>query len=197
MRTKKYHHKELNETLIEKGIELINEIGYNDFTIRKLAVRCNVSHNAPYRHFKDKETLVQAIINRVVNSFEQAMGNSIEKNQGNPLEQIKQIGFCYIEFFVENPAYFSILFGSDIMGHVYIKNNSFSYEEAHLFGVLVQCFKEYWAINNQPFDQSVVLEYWSTVHGLTTLITSQKIIFKDSYMDYVSEIIERLAFRLK
>ena len=40
---------------------LIGEVGPQAFTIREVARRAGVSHNAPYRHFRDKDELLEAI----------------------------------------------------------------------------------------------------------------------------------------
>ena len=45
---KKYHHGNLRKELIEKGIEMINEVGEEKLSWRKLAKICGVSNAAPY-----------------------------------------------------------------------------------------------------------------------------------------------------
>ena len=45
---KSYHHGNLREELIEKGIELINEEGEEKLSLRKVAKMCGVSNAAPY-----------------------------------------------------------------------------------------------------------------------------------------------------
>ena len=56
-----YHHGHLRETLLQAAIELIPELGPAGFTLREVARRAGVSHNAPYRHFEDKEELLAAV----------------------------------------------------------------------------------------------------------------------------------------
>lgn len=53
-----YHHKNLRIELIEKGIELVEEYGMQQLSLRKVAQECNVSHAAPYSHFKNKDDLI-------------------------------------------------------------------------------------------------------------------------------------------
>ncbi len=47
-----YHHGDLKESLIIEGLKLFNEEGADKFSLRKVAALCNVSHSAPYKHFK-------------------------------------------------------------------------------------------------------------------------------------------------
>ena len=49
---KSYHHGNLREELIEKGIEMINEAGEEKLSLRKVAKMCGVSNAAPYTYFK-------------------------------------------------------------------------------------------------------------------------------------------------
>ena len=60
-RRKPYHHGNLREALLEASIQLIAEIGPSAFTLREVARRAGVSHNAPYRHFHDKGDLLAAV----------------------------------------------------------------------------------------------------------------------------------------
>ena len=53
-----YHHGDLRNALIETGIKIINESGEEGLSLRKVAAKCNVSHAAPYAHFKDKDELI-------------------------------------------------------------------------------------------------------------------------------------------
>jgi len=44
-----YHHGALKQTLVDAAIALIAEVGTHGFTLREVARRAGVSHNAPYR----------------------------------------------------------------------------------------------------------------------------------------------------
>ena len=48
MDKKSYHHNNLKNELIEKGIELVSNYGLSQLSLRKVAQSCNVSHAAPY-----------------------------------------------------------------------------------------------------------------------------------------------------
>ena len=53
----RYHHGNLRQALIDAGIKIINENGEEALSLRKAAAACDVSHAAPYAHFKDKDEL--------------------------------------------------------------------------------------------------------------------------------------------
>ena len=56
-----YHHVDLRKTLLEAAVALIGEAGPRGFTLREVARRAGVSHNAPYRHFAGKDELLVAV----------------------------------------------------------------------------------------------------------------------------------------
>ena len=69
MEKKPYHHKNLKNDLIEKGIELVNKNGINQLSLRKVAQACGVSHAAPYSHFSNKEELLQEMQLHITKKF--------------------------------------------------------------------------------------------------------------------------------
>ena len=60
-RKRRYHHGNLKEVLLASALRLMSEVGPQAFTLREVARRAGVSHNAPYRHFRDKQDLVWAV----------------------------------------------------------------------------------------------------------------------------------------
>ena len=60
-RSKTYHHGNLREALLKSALRLISEVGPTAFTLREVARRAGVSHNAPYRHFRDRDELMAAV----------------------------------------------------------------------------------------------------------------------------------------
>jgi AcrR family transcriptional regulator len=57
----KYHHGDLRGVLIAVATELLAEEGVHTLSLRKIAQKAGVSHNAPYMHFADKEAVLAAI----------------------------------------------------------------------------------------------------------------------------------------
>src|SRR5260370_18632371 len=77
-RAKPYHHGNLREVLLESAIRLIGEVGPAGFTLRELARRAGVSHNAPYRHFRDRDDLMAAVATQGFRELTRAMRPATE-----------------------------------------------------------------------------------------------------------------------
>ena len=113
-----YHHGNLRQALIDAGIKIINENGEENLSLRKVAAACDVSHAAPYAHFKDKEELIEAIKANVTDRFMEKLLKAIE---GKPTADaaIIAMGRAYVTFFSKNPDYYIFLFGKqNITAHL-------------------------------------------------------------------------------
>ena len=106
-------HSNLREDLILAGIEEINQHGVNNFSIRRVAEACNVSCAAPYRHFKDKNELIAAIIDYVNDLWAEQQEKILANCSDSVREQIIEISINYIRFLMEKPFYRAVLMLKD------------------------------------------------------------------------------------
>jgi len=49
-----YHHGDLRSALLQASLALIDESGIGALSLREVARKAGVSHNAPYPHFRDR-----------------------------------------------------------------------------------------------------------------------------------------------
>ncbi len=100
----------LHDQLIEAGIQELNKYGVQNFSVRRIADRCGVSCAAPYKHFKDKQEFIAAIIEYINNLWEKRQRRVLERSSMLPTRRvILEISMEYIRFLVENPYFRSIL----------------------------------------------------------------------------------------
>ena len=105
-----YHHGDLRESMIKMGVKLLAESGTEKFSLRKLAIMCDVSHAAPYKHFRNKEELIVAIREYIDKEFANALKEIAEKYKTDPMKKITEMGKRYVSFMVENKDYLKLLF---------------------------------------------------------------------------------------
>jgi AcrR family transcriptional regulator len=167
-----YHHEDLKNELIQKGLKILNREGYEGFSLRKAARACGVSQTAPYRHFRDKDELITAIAIHALREFNSSLESAAAKGS-NPEEQLKEIGVAYVHFFTENPEYLKLLFLNDheaYMGDICPEEDH--YKEGHPFATFfnaVKRYKEARANETRSVDE-MVLYGWGLVHGISVLI---------------------------
>jgi AcrR family transcriptional regulator len=170
-----YHHGDLRRSLIDAAFELLAEEQDWSFSLREVARRARVSHNAPYNHFADKRELLAAVAASGFLTLRDRMRKAIE-GVDQPDEALVKTGVVYVRFGIENPAFYKLMFGS-VLGsaetdrpQLYVK----AADEAK--AVLVGIIERGAAGGIFPALQEdrrrvqvAVLAAWSAVHGLTML----------------------------
>jgi AcrR family transcriptional regulator len=95
-----YHHGDLRAALLAAAGEMLEKQGLASLSLREVARRAGVSHNAPYRHFPDRESLLAAL---AAQGFEQ-FGEALEKRPR------REMGEAYVDFALEHPQRFRLMF---------------------------------------------------------------------------------------
>jgi AcrR family transcriptional regulator len=189
-RSKPYHHGNLREALLQAALGLIGEVGPLAFTLREVARRAGVSHNAPYRHFRDKEDLIVAMATEGYRELAGAMIHAADK-QALALDRLKHAGLAYIEFALRRPEHFAVMFDVPLSERRHLD----SIETAkQAFSVLVGLVK-----NAQEEGQLVsgdTLDYaflaWTMVHGVAKLAITKRLPYrtKAGIMKFASFVID-------
>jgi AcrR family transcriptional regulator len=172
-RGKPYHHGHLREALLKAAIQLVAEVGPAGFTLREVARRAGVSHNAPYRHFPDREDLLAAVAAQGFRELTQAMRHAAEQ-EPDPLGQLKRAGLAYVEFALRRPEHFAVMFDAPVSKRQ-TPDSAHAAEEA--FGTLVGLVKSCQDEGRLPAGdlRQLALLAWSMVHGIAKLATAKRL----------------------
>jgi AcrR family transcriptional regulator len=110
-----YHHGDLRRSLIEAGLELVKEGREWSFSLREVAKRAGVSHNAPYYHFADKRDLLLAV---AVVGYETLTARIAEAaaSSKEAKSALFASGRAYIQFGLENPGLYQLMFSAALNG---------------------------------------------------------------------------------
>lgn len=183
----KYHHGDLKVALIKTGLQMIQDNGIENLSLRKLSAKCNVSEAAPYSHFKNKDELLismqEYVTQQLQNCLENAYENTEKKHSPNA---ILNMGKAYVLFFLQYPEYYTFLFTQPCV-KIDLSMNSC----ADSF-VPFQYYKEkaYCVYSKEGFaDEQIkygVIAMWAKVHGVAA-IASMKYIERDFEWEDVLE----------
>lgn len=110
MATKTYHHGDLKNALINAGVEILSQEGIEGLSLRKVAQRAGVSHNAPYSHFPDKQSLIAAISTEGFKQLYANLDAAITSNPGDPKKQLQDGALAYAQFAMDHADTFKIMF---------------------------------------------------------------------------------------
>lgn len=186
-----YHHGDLKQEIIDNGLLLLNKEGFEGFSLRKVASMCGVSHTAPYKHFKDKEELINLIIGEVSRKFCLALLEVTHLYPNDYKLQIVEMGKAYVKFMVENPEYLKFMFLSDNSCPIEIRDNKFYGYENGAFGVFKNSAEEFFKVINldKKYYMEKTLSMWSMVHGIALLISKKSIEYKGDYLELIERMI--------
>jgi AcrR family transcriptional regulator len=171
-----YHHGDLRRALIETALELVTEEQDWAFSLREVARRAGVSHQAPYNHFPEKQDLLAAV---AVVGFERLRDGMRRAIAGidDPEALVAAIGRTYVRLGLENPALYRLMFGPAIADAgpgdrpMVVRSAGAAaravLEEAIRRGARSGAFE---VPADSAQDQILAAHvFWSAVHGLTML----------------------------
>src|SRR5258705_633173 len=145
-----YHHGDLKAALLRSAAKPLEDQGIASVALRDAARRSGVSHNAPYRHFPDREALLAAL---AAEGFEM-LGEAMRGHAG------KEMGEAYVRFALAHPQRFRLMFGGVLP---MAKYDQLQKAAAATYRALLDAFKEL------PRPELAAAAAWSLVHGLANL----------------------------
>ncbi|MBZ5591694.1 MAG: TetR/AcrR family transcriptional regulator [Acidobacteriia bacterium] len=162
-----YHHGHLKQALLKAAVRVIGKVGPRAFTLREVARQAKVSHNAPYRHFRDKEELLAAV---AAEGFERLARSMIAaaKPAENALDALAMSGRGYVQFALRWPEHFSAMFDYCEGLRVYPE---YAASGREAFQVLVDYVTAAQKAGQLPAvdTSALALTAWSMVHGIAKL----------------------------
>ncbi|GAA1462030.1 TetR/AcrR family transcriptional regulator [Williamsia maris] len=103
-----YHHGNLREVLIEGGLSATRLGGPAALSIRDATRRAGVSPNAAYRHFRSRDDLLVAVIDRIQTLMATEMETT--PDDVDAVDALRAVGLGYIRFALAEPGWFGVAF---------------------------------------------------------------------------------------
>ncbi len=167
-----YHHGQLREALLDAAVELLVTHKASQISLRAVARQAGVSHAAPYHYFADRNRLLSALAERCFQMFYAAQQEATT-TQTDPTEQLIALGEAYVQFALQHPNAYSLIFDPEYCGPQNSSTALHSLIQANQ-ELLTQTIKAVQATGHLPnHNQNSDLlapALWGTVHGLAQLI---------------------------
>ena len=180
-----YHHGNLKEEFISIAFDFIAKEDVEKLTLKVLSDATGTSRSAIYKHFKNKDALIETIIQRGFDIFDAQTTLHLKDDSKSLIDRFYLTGKLYIEFASNNPNLYRLLFGKK---YAYIREEILSIkdEDCSGFAALKKTVedgqKQGILKQNDSYKQAIVI--WATMHGFSSLII-------DGFMD-VSTIQEEV-----
>jgi AcrR family transcriptional regulator len=169
------HHStrlDLREACIAEATAIIESRGIESLSLREVARRLGVSHQAPYRHFPSRDHVLAEVIRRSFAEFAAAL-NAPPKT-GNISADALAMGMAYVNFALSRPLQYRLIFGGALPDPE--RHGEMLQGARGAFGVLQTLLARIFTERGQPFDQEAInreaLFIWSSLHGIVSLMRS-------------------------
>lgn len=168
--------EELRSLILRAAKKLFVEQGIEQTTIRNIANEIEYSVGTVYVYFKDKNEILNALHSQ---GFMQLGGEmKVLYNVSDPMERVKAIGRVYLQFAIENPDMYDLMFSMKApIECIEPEDNGEWSEGKRTFDILRsnvgQCMEAGHFKGHEQESLSFVL--WSVVHGMASLHISERI----------------------
>lgn len=157
---------ELKEACIQAAREVIAERGVEGLSMRDVARRLDISHQAPYRHFPSRDHLLAEIMRRCFEDFANFLDQSAK---GKADDELRGMGEAYMAYAARMPLEYRLMFGTpwpEPAAHPELVKHA-----VHAFDVLRQNLLKQHGKKKGAKKQAELeaMFIWSALHGLATI----------------------------
>lgn len=158
---------------------MIAEDGLEKVTMRALSQRLEVSRTAAYRHFANKNALLCAIAEEGYQTLTNRFQSISSDTSLDAPTKFQKIGLAYIHFAMENPGYFRLMFGHEIIQQE---------RSPELLAAAAKAFNELLTAIETCQNEDIIRQgeslplanaAWVIVHGLASLLVDGQILKTD------------------
>lgn len=169
-RTQKRAGIDLREACLDEALAIINASGVEKLSLREVARRLGVSHQAPYRHFASRDHLLAEIVRRAFADFAAALRSPPITD--DPGSDALAMGFAYVRFALTEPLKYRLIFGGSLPDPQEHTEMMLGARDA--FEVLRDAMARVATARGEtPTRESIDAESlfaWSSLHGVVSLM---------------------------
>lgn len=190
----------LKEALVEEAFAIIEEKGVEQLSLRDVARRLGVSHQAPYKHFPSRDHILAAIVARCFFNF--AAHLRARPRAQTPAEDLMNMGLAYLAFAQTSPLQYRLMFNTPlppVADHPEMLSNSqaaFSLLHERLKTMDLAALPD--KVDDPEKHDAVFI--WSALHGLASLMQADAIgtigLSEDDRRIATSRLFQRLSLAL-
>ncbi len=171
--TKSISRDDVRTSILEASIALMNEGGLGSLSMREVARRAGVSHQAPYHYFTDREAILAELAGDGFDRLYDYMVSAIGLARNSIGDKNRAMGEAYIRFALNNPEVFRLMFRCEMV-------DLMRYPEAKAkadlcFQLVATTLGVNVTVDKKSPELAPVIACWSMAHGLATLMLEGKL----------------------
>lgn len=107
--TRRYHHGNLRQAVIDTALQLAEESGDERISLREVARRIGVSSGAPFRHFADHAALMTAIAEEATVRLRLMVDRDQHRSSPQAIERLRTLGHSFLAWALQHPTSFRLV----------------------------------------------------------------------------------------
>ncbi len=158
----------VREACIQEALNIIATDGIENLSLREVARRLSISHQAPYKHFPNREDLLAEVIGRAFDDFATFLHSRPVAE--HPQQDLGEIGQRYLTYARVKPLQYRLMFETpfpNLHRHAGLEQKATA-----AFGLLHDAIRRLRGNDNPEANRELALFAWSTVHGLASITTN-------------------------
>lgn len=154
------------------ALAIIEREGVEALSLRDVARRLGVSHQAPYRHFPSRDHILAEIVERAFAEF--AAHLDARPRGRDAQDDLASMGRAYLGYAAEHPLQYGLMFGTAVPDPA--EHPAMMREARHAFSLLREALARAAAERGAPATPEALdrdaMFVWATMHGLAGIRTS-------------------------
>jgi AcrR family transcriptional regulator len=158
-----YHHGDLRDALVQAAFQEAEQGGPEAINISALAKKLGVSQPAPYRHFADREGLLEAVTAEAFRQFNVVLRDLVDK----PSKQSKLSRFAQatLAFGLQRNGIYRLMFASRTMASA-VKGGELHQAAMETLALLIDSLE---APAVGVLRERQAMKMWASLHGVVML----------------------------
>jgi AcrR family transcriptional regulator len=166
--TRARRHQNTRRSILDAARRIVYQQGVDALSMRAIAQQIDYSPAGLYDYFEGKDAILQTLCLEGHQRLSEHMRQALA--EGSPNDRLLAIGLGYIEFAVNNPDYYLLMFAT-VPAQPDMKE---FYSEASSYTILLQVIQEGIADGSfQPRPgygvEEMAYSAWALVHGISML----------------------------
>ncbi len=187
----------VRDACILEAMRVVEDEGLENLSLRRVARRLGISHQAPYKHFPSRDHILAEL---VAKSFEEfAAYLNARPQTDNAHDDLRNMGKHYVEFALKHPTRYRMMFNTQLPPIA--EHPNMMAKAKHAFELLTEGLarfpKDEVDVDNRSAIESDALFIWASVHGMVSIFQSDSVSTLELSDETLNSIVPHILQRLE
>lgn len=166
----------VREASVREALAIIEQDGLEKLSLRDVARRLGVSHQAPYKYFPTRDHLLAEVIGRCFDEFGDQL-EAVATGEADLETALMAMGARYLDYAAKRPSAYRLMFAFPLpSGEAHPDMAARASKAFHaLRGAVLRLHLHHGRNDPEALADQDALHLWATMHGLATILQHDSI----------------------